>query len=326
MSLDRDPVRSAAPATNGEDRSSAELERDIDRIRSRMDQTINQIEHRLSPNRLIDQALQRMRGGPGAFANNLGRTVRKHPVPSAMFAAGLAWLLFAERGDKAGARAARYRKVRGSGRPYHLREASRWDVPAQAARERIEPIDRSIVHREGDKTMSGSWDQPRRSGWNLFHGRGSHGSSGGGYVESGREGLRQVGSAAQHQVERARTGFEHMLEEQPLVVGAVALALGAVLGATLPTSRIENRYMGPTRDQLQNRAGDYAREQWEKAKEVALSAGAAAMAEAEDQGVTPGSLYEQAKDKVTRVAGAATEAAKDEAQAQNLGGRGTSRS
>ena len=47
---------------------------------------------------------------------------------------------------------------------------------------------------------------------------------------------------------------------------------------------------------------------------------------AEDQGVTPGSLYGQAKDKVTRVAGAASEAAKDEAQAQNLGGRGTSRS
>ena len=174
--------------------------------------------------------------------------------------------------------------------------------------------------------MSGSWDQPRRGGWNLFHRRGSQASQGGGYLESGREGLNQVGSAARHQVERARTGFEHMLEEQPLVVGAVAVALGAVLGATLPTSRIENRYLGPTRDQLQNRAGDYAREQWDKAKEVALSAGAAAMAEAEDQGVTPGSIYEQAKDKVTRVAGAAKDAAKDEAKQQNLGGRGTGRS
>ncbi|HSD34712.1 MAG TPA: hypothetical protein VLE26_04775, partial [Alphaproteobacteria bacterium] len=83
---------------------------------------------------------------------------------------------------------------------------------------------------------------------------------------------------------------------------------------------------GPSRDQLQNRAGEYAREQWEKAKEGALSAGAAAKAEAEEQGVTPGSIYEQAKEKATRVAGAATEAAKDEAQAQNLGGRGSGRS
>jgi hypothetical protein len=323
MSLDREPASPVIPVGNGEDRSSAELERDIDRIRSRMDQTITQIEHRLSPNRLIDQALERMRDGPAAFANNLGRTVRKHPVPSAMFAAGLAWLLFAEHGDKAGARPSRSRRARQSLQPYHLRDASRLDHPAKT---RIEPIDRSIAHREGDNAMSGSWDQPRRSGWNLFHRRGSHESQGVGYLEGGREQLSHVGSAARHQVERARTGFEHMLEEQPLVVGAVAVALGAVLGATLPTSRVENRYFGPSRDQLQNRAGEYAREQWEKAKEVALSAGAAAMAEAEEQGVTPGSIYEQAKEKATRVAGAATEAAKDEAQAQNLGGRGTGRS
>ena len=146
------------------------------------------------------------------------------------------------------------------------------------------------------------------------------------YGEGGQGGrLGQVGSAARHQVERARTGFEHMLEEQPLVLGAVAVALGAVLGATLPTSRVENRFLGPTREQLQHRAGDYARQQWDKAKEVALSAGAAAMAQAEEQGMTAGSMYEQAKDKITRVAGAAGEAAKEEAKQQKLGQGGPAR-
>ena len=80
---------------------------------SRLDQTISQIEHRLSPHRLIDQALERMRGGPAAFASNLGRTIRHHPVPAAFFAAGLGWLLLAERGDKAGSRPSLKKKKAG---------------------------------------------------------------------------------------------------------------------------------------------------------------------------------------------------------------------
>jgi hypothetical protein len=341
MSLARDDRRSQRSA-NGDARSSAELERDLDRIRMEMDQTISQIEHRLSPNRLIDQALERMRGGPAVFAANLGRTVRRHPVPTAMFAAGLGWLLLAERGDKVGTDAKSRRRATAA--PYHLRDASESERDTGSDRLGAAP-QRSGSYLQGDTTMSGSWEHSRRGGWNLFGRRGSrsgygeagygsasYGGSGysPGYSSSGTGGdgrgrLNQVGSAARHQVDRARTGFEHMLEEQPLVLGAVAVALGAVLGATLPTSRVENRFLGPTREQLQNRAGDYAREQWEKAKEVALSAGAAALAQAEEQGMTPGSVYEQAKDKITRVADAATEAAKEEAKQQKLGKGGAAR-
>jgi hypothetical protein len=338
MSLARDERRANGRA-NGDARSSAELERERDRIRGEMDQTISQLENRLSPNRLIDQALERMRGGPAVFAANLGRTVRRHPVPTAMFAAGLGWLLLAERGDKAGPGAKS--RLSAAAAPYHLRDWSESDPDTGSDRQGAAPL-QSGSNLQGENTMSGSWEHSRRSGWNLFGGRGSrsgHGGSsygssgyGAGYggassAESGdgRGRLGQVGSAARHQVDRARTGFEHMLEEQPLVLGAVAVALGAVLGATLPTSRVENRLLGPTREELQNRAGNYAREQWEKAKEVAVSAGAAALAQAEEQGMTPGSVYEQAKEKITRVADAATEAAKEEARQQKLGKTGPAR-
>ena len=349
MSLARNDDR---PAGNGDARSSAELERDLDRIRMEMDQTISQLEHRLSPHRLIDQALERMRGGPAAFASNLGRTMRHHPVPTAFFAAGLGWLLLAERGDKAGSKPSRPARASAPVEPYHLREASDLE-PHLGSDRQDDATPGSGSYLQGETTMSGNWESSRRSGWNLFGRRGGRsgyggssyggssyggssygsgyggsnygGSSEGGNTENGRWGVAQVGSAARHQVDRARTGFEHMLEEQPLVLGAVAVALGAVLGATLPTSRIENRYLGPTREKLQHQAGDYAREQWEKAKEVALSAGAAAMAQAEEQGMTPGSMLDQAKDKISQVAGAATEAAKEEAKQQKLGKSGPAR-
>lgn len=294
-----------SPAHNSADEDppgSAELERELARIRTDMDRTIGQIEHRLSPDRLIDQALVHLRGGPGAIAAKLGRAVTRHPVPTALAAAALGWLLLAERGDASRSPSQRESR-RPAAQPYHLRE-----MPEVSG-----------AQPQGGTTMSERWEHSRR-GDPTLHGR----SSGPGDVGGGRIG--RVGSAARQQVDRARTGFEHMLEEQPLVLGAVAVALGAVLGATLPTSRIEDRYFGPTRERLRHQAGDYAREQWERARDVALSAGSAAKSQAEEQGITPAALYEGAKEKVTRVAEAAGEAAQEEARRRSHGGGGPRRS
>src|SRR5262245_47416566 len=93
------------PARDGDVRSAEALERDVEQIRSRIDHTLTQIEDRLSLNRLIDRALEHLHGERGLFAaNRLGWTVRRHPVPTAMFAAGLASLLCARQGDKSGRR------------------------------------------------------------------------------------------------------------------------------------------------------------------------------------------------------------------------------
>jgi ElaB/YqjD/DUF883 family membrane-anchored ribosome-binding protein len=302
MTAVRDPV-DPVPTRNGDARSAEELERDLKRIRSQMDHTLNLIEDRLSPHRLIDRALDHLHGGPGLFASNLGRTIRRHPVPTAMFAAGLAWLLLAERGDKI---ERPYRRSGGDRAPYHLREASSLSGTS--------PPPQS--HFEGEENMSGNWDQSRGNRRGLQDRFSST-------LEDTRDRIGQVGSIAQHQVDRARTGFEQMLEEQPLVLGAVAIALGAVLGATLPTTRIENRYLGPSRDNLQDRVGEYARDQWERAKSVVSSAGTAAVEQAEKEGIMPSAVAEQVKGSARRVADAATSAAQAEADRQRSGSSGS---
>jgi ElaB/YqjD/DUF883 family membrane-anchored ribosome-binding protein len=302
MTAVRDPV-DPVPTRNGEARSAEELERDLKRIRSQMDHTLNQNEDRLSPHRLIDRALDHLHGGPGLFASNLGRTIRRHPVPTAMFAAGLAWLLLAERGDKI---ERPYRRSGGDRAPYHLREASSLSGTSPPPQN----------HFEGEENMSGNWDQSRGNRRGLQDRFSST-------LEDTRDRIGQVGSIAQHQVDRARTGFEQMLEEQPLVLGAVAIALGAVLGATLPTTRIENRYLGPSRDNLQDRVGEYARDQWERAKSVVSSAGTAAVEQAEKEGIMPSAVAEQVKGKARRVGDAATSAAQAEADRQRSGSSGS---
>jgi hypothetical protein len=62
--------------------------------------------------------------------------------------------------------------------------------------------------------------------------------------------LESTRARAQQVQQRATT----MLDEQPLVVGAIALAAGAVLGAALPTTQYENRTVGPVRDRTLDKA------------------------------------------------------------------------
>jgi hypothetical protein len=126
---------------------------------------------------------------------------------------------------------------------------------------------------------------------------------------------------------RARQGFLHTLNEQPLVLGAIGLAVGAVLGSALPSTSREDRMMGGARDRLKHRAAEEGREQMHKAQAAAGAAYEAARDEADRQGLTPEGgkrAMEAGREKLERVAEAAQTAAKEESERQGLGKAGTS--
>ncbi len=56
----------------------------------------------------------------------------------------------------------------------------------------------------------------------------------------------------------AREKYDHHLEENPLAVGAVALALGAAVGLAIPATHYEGKLMGQARQDLLNKAQDTA--------------------------------------------------------------------
>ncbi|MDB4996825.1 MAG: hypothetical protein JWM74_4257 [Myxococcaceae bacterium] len=68
---------------------------------------------------------------------------------------------------------------------------------------------------------------------------------------------------------RAEQGFESQLQENPLAVGAVALAIGAAIGLALPHTRQEDEWMGKTKERLFERAEGVAHEAISKVEEVA---------------------------------------------------------
>jgi ElaB/YqjD/DUF883 family membrane-anchored ribosome-binding protein len=102
--------------------------------------------------------------------------------------------------------------------------------------------------------------------------------------QSARERIGQWGETARGGMQRVRGGYDSIVREQPLVLGAIGLAVGALLGAGLPRTREEDRLMGEASDRLTEKARDVGREQVEKAKEAASAAKDTVMKEAGKQG------------------------------------------
>jgi uncharacterized protein YjbJ (UPF0337 family) len=84
-----------------------------------------------------------------------------------------------------------------------------------------------------------------------------------------RSRVGQVGQQSQRQYYRAKDSFGRMIDEQPLMLGALGVAIGTILGAALPSTRREDELMGRTRDDLFETAKGAAREKAGTLKESA---------------------------------------------------------
>jgi len=75
-------------------------------------------------------------------------------------------------------------------------------------------------------------------------------------ASTARDGAIALASSAQQSAKRVEQIFERQLRERPLAVGAAALAIGTMVGCSLPHTDTEDELMGETRDNLLYRAGD----------------------------------------------------------------------
>lgn len=110
-----------------------------------------------------------------------------------------------------------------------------------------------------------------RAGDYVGQARGMAGSLGDGAshaMASGRRRMHDLRDQAGHM----GSSIQRVAEEQPLILGAVGLAVGAALGAAFPSTRTENRLFGDTADRLKDEAYDLAAEQAERAHRMAREA------------------------------------------------------
>jgi hypothetical protein len=130
------------------------------------------------------------------------------------------------------------------------------------------------------------------------------------------EHARELGSRVQ---ERARMTYERGRErvvttatEHPLEVGLACLAAGVIAGLSIPTPERLNRLAGPSVDRLRDRTREAGSELFNKGQRVAAAAAEAVKQEAQNQGLTPEHLREQAGAVANRAREAASETARSE--------------
>ncbi len=79
-------------------KSSAELEREIEQQRHRIEDRVDELQERLSPGQLVDEALSYARHNGGQeFVGNLGERIKANPLPVALLGVSIAWLMTGSR-------------------------------------------------------------------------------------------------------------------------------------------------------------------------------------------------------------------------------------
>lgn len=82
---------------------------------------------------------------------------------------------------------------------------------------------------------------------------------------SAKERAAELGHRAREVSHRATETFE----SQPLLIGALGLAVGAAIGASMPSTRREDELVGPHRDHLKHSVTKYSQEQVARAGDAA---------------------------------------------------------
>ncbi|MFO1141144.1 MAG: DUF3618 domain-containing protein [Amaricoccus sp.] len=274
-----------------------ELEREVDRERGRVSATIDELQSRVSMEGLVDQVVKAVGENGGEVSRNLGRSLRENPLAALLTGVGLAWLMAGsgkprdygsdrEDGGRGGVRLGRDRlaEPRMPGASGYATGSIRSDYPDRedgtsegGIRERAADV-AGLVGEGVSEAMDGIRERASdlsQAASDGLHRAGDTMRDAGGAVRHGakaaRLGIADTGSDM-------RDGLDALIEDQPLVIGAIAMALGAAVGGALPRSRIEDRMFGEQSDRAMEAARDLAKEQGSRVQ----AAAAAVVGEAQD--------------------------------------------
>jgi hypothetical protein len=253
----------------------------------------------------------------GDFVQDFGNAVRENPVSAALIGMGLVWLLT------------------GAGNPLTRAQS----IARRAGIDRL-PDAAADAFNSGRDALSSGFDAVTERASSLA-GRASEGAQKLGDIGASATGsLGDTGAAALRSVSRvtsdfagtatdtfrgipdrggelyssARDNLTDLFARQPLFLGAVGIAIGAGIAASLPSTDFEAGLLGETADEFKQTASRFVSEQKENVTGIASGIATAVQEEAKAQGLTVDGLQDAANDtlhKLQNVATAASDSVKD---------------
>lgn len=257
---------------------------EIERTRADMSETVDAIQDRLSPESLKEQAKDRVKEATVGRAQEAGSgivgAIRQNPLPAALTGIGLGWLLVNAR--KQSAERPHYR-----GEAYYYppnrNHPDTYDRPIRY--EEREPNGHSAdeaLHRAQSKVGDAASKTQTRVSETASQAQDKAGQ----IANRAQDRASRLGDQARNQAQRASGGFQRMLRENPLTVGALGVGVGAAVGLAIPETAKENEVMGEARDTVVEKAQEKAQEAQQKVQRVAEEAQSAVQQEAGNQGLT----------------------------------------
>lgn len=246
------------------------LEQEINAKRERISNIVDSLESRMSPGQLFDQALAYTKGNGGEFFGNLGTTLKNNPVPTALTAVGLAWLAMNQNrpfnpgpyshgpglGDKLSGAVDSVKEAfsHASDRLHSATDSAKGALSQAGDR----------LHSATDSAKAKAYDLKDKASDMTHSTSDSLGSS----AKSMRRGVHDARDQINHGTEVVKSQFDHLLKEQPLVMAALGIALGAAIGAMLPSTRKEDELLGDASDRLTGTLKAKGEEVYNQAKET----------------------------------------------------------
>ena len=254
------------------------LKADIEDTRAEMGQTINEIQARLSPEHIIEQVKGSVRdatigkvekamnkvgekisdvadpaldamGRAGTVIKETGssvtQTIWQNPIPAALIGLGLG-MLVVKKWQAADSRAPRFRAY-GSRSEGNLSEI-----------EEHAPTMPYASNQESQSAVRSAFDQTKGTARDL--------------ASSARDSLTDIGERTTEGTLRVSRGLQRLARENPLAVGAVAVAVGAAVGLAVPATQLEEDYMGEASEKLRDKTRQVVRETMDKVEVAAKQA------------------------------------------------------
>ena len=263
---DSDESRTSTSADDY-DENTEQLRANIEDTRADMTQTINEIQERLSPEHLMGQAKEAVReatiGKVENFVGQVGETLSEVTEP-ALQMAGRAGNAIKEVGATVGNKI--YQNpiplaLIGLGVGMLVMRSYRGTSYTSSNSQSRFPQGKRSNYAVGDvgqprqSTGASTLNQVKETASDLAS-RSTHA-------------LSDLSSKAMDNASAATTRVGQMMRDNPLAVGAVAVAAGTAVGLLLPSTRMETDYIGETGERLVERVEDVARDALGKVQDAA---------------------------------------------------------
>lgn len=242
-------------------KTAEDVEREVEASRGNLDRTVEALKSKMTPGQLIDEASHAMGGAGQQVLSKFMDQAKENPMPLAVMGLGLAWLMTTS--NKGATRSMSYEE-RAFAPDTHDRIGDK-------------------MHAVGDKAsdlVSGARDKFSDA------------------TASASDMGRAAADKAAQYGQQAKRSFAHLLESEPLLLGAAGLLVGAAIGAALPSTEAEDRTIGPMRDKLLDKGKDLAQTGMQQAGDVAQAAYSSVKSELQQSADVGGSTADRVQSAI----------------------------